>query len=1065
MKTLHLFLMLLVLSLTALAQQEEKGYVPAGTDYRSTANKYYWKNRPPFPGYWQQDVDYTIVAKLDDSLDVIDGELTLTYFNNSPDILPVVYFHLYQNAFMPGSYYDNLQKNNSIVTVYGRNEKDKKCEEVESVLVNNVPVTPVMDNTIMKITLPQALPSGGSVVFKIKFKTYFGDGGNVRRRMKMFRDAWGNKQFDGVHWYPRICVYDRKFGWETDQHLGREFYGDFGTFDVKLTLPDNYINEATGELQNENEVLPTALRRQLDVKNFAGKPFESKPSLVLPRVGTKTWHYKAINTHDFAFTCDPTYRIDEASWNGIRCIGLVQEPHAGAWQGSGGLVADIIKTYSTDFGMYAYPKMVAADARDGMEYPMLTLDGGASPTYTNLFSHEIGHNWFFGMVGNNETYRAALDEGFTQFLTSWYMSKQEANKRLVMRYKNAYVAKYVYTMTQRDQVAYSAYMYDAMNDADETINQHSDGFNGAINHGGGYRLVYFKTATMLWNLQYVLGDSLFLKAIQNYFNEYKMAHPYFEDFRSSVIHYTHVDLNWFFDQWMETSKHIDYEIERVKHKGGDQFEITFEREGRMQMPVDFTVTARDGRTYDFIIPNTYFVKQTNATVLPYWKGWDLLQPTYTCIVSIPGGIKNVEIDPSHRLADIDRTNNTLRCPYVLTFDHQILNPGDFYHYVVKWRPDIWGNANDGLKLGLHVSSNYMNRKENWDATVWWNSGIMRHVKEFEENTGRIIDKHNLLSYRVAYRDALGRDFSWNISSRYLDGLFANRIGLDKRLGEFNLYINYNTMYRWHSWEKGYLNYPELWASGLWNNFINAGFHNTQNYGWGYANQNLNFRSSAMGSNHLYGNISFTRVDNITKRKFDLKVRSFIQYGIGTHPLESSLMLAGANNESMMDSKFTRSIGFVPSDWLGYGSDINHFQQGGGLNIRGFAGYLAPVGDTVNQYRLFMGNSGAAINAELDFERIFNIHPKKLKDYLELDVYAFADAGYIADRKATGQWFFANAFRTDAGLGTALNIKRFWFLSEIRPLTIRIDFPVLISPSPASTNNFAMRYVVGIGRCF
>ncbi len=103
--------------------------------------------------------------------------------------------------------------------------------------------------------------------------------------------------------------------------------------------------------------------------------------------------------------------------------------------------------------------------------------------------------------------------------------------------------------------------------------------------------------------------------------------------------------------------------------------------------------------------------------------------------------------------------------------------------------------------------------------------------------------------------------------------------------------------------------------------------------------------------------------------------------------------------------------------------------------------------------------------ELDFERLFNIHPKKLKDYLGLDVYAFADAGYIADRKATGQWFFANAFRTDAGLGTALNIKRFWFLSEIRPLTIRIDFPVLISPSPASTNNFAMRYVVGIGRCF
>ena len=1031
-------------------------------DFRSTENPYYWKNKMPFVGYWQQDVAYKIKASLDDSLDMLDAELTLVYHNNSPDVLNEVYFHLYQNAFQPGSYYDDLQKNNSIKTVYGKNEKDNKGEVVESVMINGVVVTPTFDNTIMKLKLTQPLQPNGSIEFKIKFKSYFGDGGNVRRRMKMFRDNWGNKQYDGVHWYPRICVYDRKFGWETDQHLGREFYGDFGSFEAELTLPSNYVNEATGELVNEAEVLPTSLRKQLDVSNFANKPMESIPTLILERKGTKTWKYKAVNVHDFAFTCDPTYRLSESSWNGIRCIGIVQEPHAAGWQTSGALVADIIKTYSTDFGMYAYPKMVAADARDGMEYPMLTLDGGSSPGYTNLFSHEIGHNWFFGMVGNNETYRACMDEGFTQFLTSWYMTLQESKKGPV-KYKSAYVGKYITKLTQRDAVAYSGYILDAINDNDETINQHSDGFNGAVNHGGGYRHVYYKTATMLWNLQYVLGDELFLKTMQNYFNEFKICHPYIEDFRNSVIHYTHSDLNWFFDQWFETNKHIDYEVDDVKHLEGDNYEITFEREGRMQMPLDFTVTAKDGKTYDFHIPNTYFIKQTNATVLPYWRGWDLLQPEYKCTVTIPGGIKNVAIDPTHRLADIDYTNNSYKCPIKLTFDHQLQNPYDRYHYLIKWRPDIWGNAVDGLKVGLHANGNYMNRSDIWDATVWVNTGLFSNPDYTFQST---------LNYRFNYRDAIGKNLSWNFSSKYLDGLFGNTIGIGKAIENYYFYANFNSLYRTPirnykatTSNDDYLIYPELWKTKTLHNFINIGFEKYVNYGWGTATENLNLRTSAMGSEYLYGNVSFTRIDNVTKGKFDFKLRSFIQIGANTPAPESQLMLAGANNEELMRNKFTRSTGFIPTSWMGFGGDINHFQQGGGLNIRGFAGYKAPVGDTTNQYLLYKGNSGIAFNAELDFDRLIKFTPKLTRNWLHVDLYAFADIGFIADKPLTNKWYFSNAIRSDAGLGTALTIKRWGNLGAIRPFTIRVDFPFLINPAPANTNYGAFRYVVGIGRCF
>lgn len=1062
---------LLVIFFFTTATIAQKSYFSG--EFRSIENPYYWKNRVPFTGYWQQDVSYQIKATLYDSLDMLDGELTLTYFNNSPDDLNEVFFHLYQNAFQPGSYYDNLQKNNNIKTEYGKNEKDRKDEVVESVLVNGVMVNPTFDNTIMRVKLPNVLHPNGNIVFKIKFKSYFGDGGNVRRRMKMFRDNWGNKQYDGVHWYPRICVYDRKFGWETDQHLGREFYGDYGTYDAELTLPSKYVNEATGELINEKEVLPDDLRAKLDVKNFATKKADVKPESIMPTQGWRTWKYHAVNVHDFAFTCDPTYRISESSWNGIRCIGIVQEPHAAGWQNSGVLVADIIKTYSNDIGMYAYPKMVAADARDGMEYPMLTLDGGSSPGYTNLLSHEIGHNWFFGMVGNNETYRACLDEGFTQFLTSWYMVKQEQRKEALVKQNEGlsvvkkktlgtrYLNRYSTSIPQRESVAYMGYLMDAINDNDEVINQHSDGFNGAVNHGGGYRHVYYKTATMLWNLQYVLGDELFLATMQNYFNEFKICHPYVEDFRNSVIHYTHVDLNWFFDQWFETNKHIDYAIKSIKNSKGDSFEITFQRIGRMQMPIDFTVKTNDGKNLDFHIPNTYFVKKTTATILPFWKGWDLLQPTYTCTILVPGGIDDIEIDPTHRLADINFMNNTLRCPVKFNFDHQLQNPNDMYHYILKWRPDFWWNGLDGIKVGVHANGGYINRFHVWDATLWYNTGMLQsNEMQFPIN------------YSVNYRNAIGKNLGWNFSTRYLDGLFANKLGISKTNNDYTFYANFNTLYRTQIFYNkngkqtdSHLIYPELWREQKWNNFINIGINKPYSYSHGYASQNLNLRTSALGSDYLYGNLSYTHIDNIAIKKLDFKVRVFGQLGFNTPAPESALMLAGANNEELMESKFTRSIGFVPNSWSGFGSEINHFQQGGGLNIRGFAGYKAPVGDTTNQHLLYKGNSGLAVNAELDLDRLLKFEPKFLRNWLHLDFYGFADAGYIANKPITGKWFFANALRADAGVGTALTIKRWWNLSNIKPLTIRFDMPFIINPAPASSNNLEFRYVVGFGRCF
>ncbi len=187
--------------------------------------------------------------------------------------------------------------------------------------------------------------------------------------MKLF-NSFGKKHYDVVHWYPRVTVIDRKFGWTTDQHMDHEFYGDFGSYHVEMTMPNNYVADGTGILTNEKEVLPDTLRQKLDLSNFLKKEFNSPPSTIIKKDGTKkTWKFSAINVHDFAFTADPNYRIGETNWDGVRCIALVQEPHAAGWYNAPQYIAKVLEVNSYNIGPYHYPKMIVADAQDGNGIP------------------------------------------------------------------------------------------------------------------------------------------------------------------------------------------------------------------------------------------------------------------------------------------------------------------------------------------------------------------------------------------------------------------------------------------------------------------------------------------------------------------------------------------------------------------------------------------------------------------------------------------------------------------------------------------------------------------------
>ncbi len=1062
-------------------------------EYRDSNNPLYWQNHKPDKDYWQQDVHYKIDASIDEVENTITAKEDLQYWNNSPDTLTYVYFHLYQNAFVKGSYLHQLEKVNKVKARLGKKEAAGLGIVINGLTVDGQVVKTELDNSIMKVYLPQPLYPGGKVTFKMGFETYY-DNGTTRRRMQMY-DAWGFKHYNGTQWYPKISVYDRKLGWDTYQHLNKEFYGDFGLFDVTLNFASNYIVEATGMLQNKEDVLPDELLRKIDIGNFEHKKWNEAPSTIIPykKGERKTWHYLANNVHDFAFTADPSYRIAITYWKGIQCEAIVQEPHARGWQNGAEYVAKVIQTFSENIGMYQYPKMVAADAQDGMEYPMLTLDGGFDPGYRGLLVHEIGHNWFYGMVGSNETYRAAMDEGFTQFLTAYGLNKLEGENEPLDKTKAKYRRYFAEPSNVRDRNVFNVYTSDALNQGETApLNTHSDDFGNGLNHGGGYREVYFKTASMLYNLQYTLGDSLFQTALQHYFHQWQFGHPYFEDFKASVIQYTHVDLNWFFDEWFETTKVIDYGITGIrKIPGQDSFSVHFRRTGAMQMPLDFTVTAKDGNKYNYYVPNTWFDKNTSAVKLPKWYGWGTLDAKYNAHINVPSGIKEVQIDTTYRLADRDLVDNyksrkLFYFPAIHTkLDGGTYAPTDRRKYRLYIRPDLWWNSIDGIKAGVHFEGDYLNTLNKVDATVWWNTHVLQGDRYVGYESQSYYAKYKPVNYTFNYTTPITRSLpklQVQINSRFLDGLWYHRAGLNWLVNDNNtLQLYGQTMWRPDSNALDYLIYHDEWSSfaGLANSSLNAAWTHRYAYFNGNGQYKLSLRApmltgnSAAAFNYAYAQLEV--VNNNHLGKLDVKTRLFGRYGTGTNiPSESALFLAGANPEELMEDKYTRTNSFVPTEWQGISQyDVNHFQEGGGLNLRGYAGYF--IADQRNNAVLigYKGRSGASASIEADIDNYIPLKPRFTRNWLHVDLYGFADGGLIELSQYTLPQYYNTVpttiwsdFRIDAGVGTAFTIKNWGPFDKAKPLTIRFDVPLFLNRAPYGNPEYAtFRYVIGINRAF
>ncbi|NDC42687.1 MAG: hypothetical protein EBZ77_14265, partial [Chitinophagia bacterium] len=459
--------------------------------------------------------------------------------------------------------------------------------------------------------------------------------------------------------------------------------------------------------------------------------------------------------------------------------------------------------------------------------------------------------------------------------------------------------------------------------------------------------------------------------------------------------------------------------------------------------------------------------------------------------AVPGGIKNVTIDTTGRLADRALLDNTrrhslLHMPFVIKvrIDGGLAPVTDRHRYRLYVRPDVWHNPIDGIKAGIHAEGDFLNLLHKTDVSVWWNTHVLQGDSYLPYKGDGPYSAYSAVNYSLQYSTPLRRNYAklqLAIASRYLDGCWYQKGGLNWLPDVHNTFQVYAlAFWRPKATDLNYLLTPGDWSSTaqIPNKSLNLAWWHHYNYTRGEGYYTFSLRAPLMVNNAEGFNNSWVQLNSVNHMhlgKIEVHSRIFGRYGTGNQlAYESLLYAAGASPEELLEDKYTRSVGFVPVGWQGISRyDVNHFQQGGGLNLRGYAGYNLPDERSGVVYEGYKGRSGAAANVEIDFEKLIALTPRFTSKWLHVDMYLFGDAGIMELSKfdkanvyaiiPTSTW---SDLRVDAGLGAAITIKSFGVFEKAKPLTIRVDAPLFLNRPPYSNNGFVTgRYVVGVNRAF
>ncbi|ADV48728.1 MULTISPECIES: M1 family metallopeptidase [Cellulophaga] len=586
--------------------------------------------------YWQQHVAYTMDVDMDVKTNQYTGTQNLVYTNNSPDAINKVYYHLYFNAFQPGSEMDmRLQ---SIEDPDGRMMEDGKSrisilkpEEMgylhaTSLTQNGKPVTFSEEGTVLVVTLAEAIQPGGTATFDMAFK------GQIPIQIRRSgRDSAEGVALSMSQWYPKLAEYDFE-GWHADPYIAREFHGVWGDFDVKLTIDKKYTVGGTGYLQNPQEI---------------GHGYEAPGTKVKKQKGkTLTWHFKAPMVHDFMWAADPEYVHDTLQVENGPMLHFFYKDKAELkenWKNLQPKAAEMMQFFSKNVGQYPYDQYSIIQGGDGgMEYAMATLITGERKfgSLVGVTAHEMAHSWFQHILASNEAKHEWMDEGFTSFISDLYMNEYMGEKK-----------------TNPFEGSYKGYNYLVKSGKEQPQTTHADRYAENMPYSIA---AYSKGEIFLAQLGYIIGQDKLMETLQKYFTDFKFKHPTPNDIKRTAEKVSGMELDWYLMDWTQTTNTIDYGIKAVV-ADGEQTKVTLERIGLMPMPVDILVVYADDTQETFYAPlrmmrgekeNPY--PNLTRTVVEDWP-WAF--PTYDFMIAKPlASIKAIVIDPSQLMADVNAEN-------------------------------------------------------------------------------------------------------------------------------------------------------------------------------------------------------------------------------------------------------------------------------------------------------------------------------------------------------------------------------------------------------------------------
>ena len=611
------------------------------------------------PERWQQQINYKIDASLDVQKNTVKGTEEILYTNNSTDTLRKVYFHMYWNAFQPNSNMDVRSRELGKTTFTNRRGDEVKdwdmrvrdriqnlkpeeygIQKVNTITINGKSQQLIEHETILEVVLTQPILPKSVVKMNVQFE--------AQVPVQIRRSGRDNKEgvrYSMSQWYPKMVEYDYQ-GWNTNPYIAREFYGVWGNYDVTLRMDKTYMVGGTGVLQN--------------------------PTAPLDKDGNKVWNFKGNTIHDFVWFADNNFKhLSKEVRKGLTLHVYYKAKDAkadSAWANVLWAAEKALPFMEQKMGTYPYPQYSFIQGGDGgMEYAMATLLVG--PSLGTAF-HEWIHSWYQHVLGTNESLFAWMDEGFTSYGEEMVSHYYESNFATQSPYISEAAKKQIQVNLDRQSKLlpavqnsnYSGYIALAKSGFEEPMSTHADHFNTNYAYSSA---AYSKGGTFLGLLGYLMGEAKRDQLMLNYYNTWKFKHPNANDFIRVAEKTSGLQLQWLKEYWVNSTKTIDYGLNDIQVSGNAAL-ISIQRLGKFPMPVEVVVTYKDGTSELHYMPLDLMLggKQQEGSVKqinhPEWK-W--AQPTYTFETTQPlGAIRSIEIDPSQRMPDINRSNNKIEIP-------------------------------------------------------------------------------------------------------------------------------------------------------------------------------------------------------------------------------------------------------------------------------------------------------------------------------------------------------------------------------------------------------------------